>query len=129
MCAEYTTWFKVFPSSRQRGKSVLSNILHERHLEHHQALQKKYPLTVIYHNLVTTRETFKGENFRELVKKRFLWKNICGLLPLPRQWMPCPQIMWRKLSRIATKPRNSRTFFPLQVSRYTVVMYMVSHNL
>ena len=42
----------------------------------------------------------------------------CSLLPCQR--MPCPQILWRELSQIATKPRNSRKFSPSKVFRYTV---------
>ena len=48
MCAEHTTWFKLFPRPWQRGKGVLSNILHERYLEHHQALQEEHPSLYIF---------------------------------------------------------------------------------
>ena len=57
MCVEHTTWFKVFPSSWQRGKGVLSNILHERYLEHHQALQKKTSIFV-QHSYITTPQLY-----------------------------------------------------------------------
>ena len=50
---------------------------------------------------------FRGENFRRL-------------LTFAAPKVPHPQILRRKLSRIATKLRNSRKFSPSKVSRYTV---------
>ena len=41
--------------------------------------------------------------------KIHLWWNLSQIAC---QMMLCPQILWRKLSRIATKPRNLRNFCP-----------------
>ena len=46
----------------------------------------------------------------------------CSLLLCQRK--PHPQILRRKLSQIATKPRNLWTFSPLKVSRYTVAVFV-----
>ena len=51
---------------------------------------------------------FRGKIFYELVKNTiFVEKTFTDCSLLPCQRMPCPQISQRKLSRIATKPRNS----------------------
>ena len=46
----------------------------------------------------------------------FSRENFHGLLACAAPKMPHPQNLQRKLSRIATKPQNSRKFFPLKVS-------------
>ena len=58
---------------------------------------------------------FRGRNFRELVKKPFVDWSL-----LPCQRTPCPRILQRKLSWIATKPWKS--FLPQKIPtiRYTV---------
>ena len=40
-----------------------------------------------------------------------------------------PQILWIKLSRMATKPRNSRKLSPSKVFRYTVGITYVNSQL
>jgi len=70
------------------------------------------------HNTVW-RETFEEENFHELVND-FCGENFRRLLAFAMSKVPHPQISWRNLSQIATKPQNSRKFSPSKVSRYTV---------
>ena len=50
----------------------------------------------------------------------FAEKTFADCSLLLGQRMPCPQISWRKLSRIAIKPWNSWKFSLSKVSRYTV---------
>ena len=65
--------------------------------------------------------TFKGENFRELVKNMiFLEKTFTDCSLLPCQRTPRPKFCRGKLLCIATKPQNLRNFSPSKVSRYTV---------
>ena len=70
-----------------------------------------------------------AENFHKLVKNKiFAEKTFTDFSLVPRQRTPCPQISLRKLSRIATKPRNSRKFSPLKVSLYMVfVLPLLRH--
>ena len=66
------------------------------------------------------RETFEGENFRELVKNTtFAEKTYADCSLLPHQHMLSPQTSRRKLSRIAAQLRNLRKFSPSNISRYT----------
>ena len=67
-------------------------------------------------DLYVLGETFEGENFCELVKIRFSRRNFRGLLAFAVPKDATPQISRRKLSRIATKLRNSRKFSPPKVS-------------
>ena len=55
--------------------------------------------------------------------KIFAEKTLADCLLVPQK-MSHPQILWRKLLRIATKPWNLRKFSPSKVSRY-----MVQHRL
>ena len=57
-----------------------------------------------------------GEN-KSFTKKTFA---ACSLLP-PKT--PCPPILWRKLSQIATKLQNSQKFSPSKVSHYGVLFW------
>ena len=50
----------------------------------------------------------------------FVEKTFAECLLLSCQRMPCPQILWRKLSRIATKMWNLWKFSPSKVSHYKV---------
>ena len=78
--------------------------------------------TKVPHTLYGIAENFQGRNFHKLVKNTiFAKKTFADFLLVPRQRTPCPQISLRKLSRIATKPRNSRKFSPLKVSLYIVL--------
>ena len=64
-------------------------------------------------------------NFRELVKNTvFTEKTFVDCSLLPHQRMSHPQILWRKLSRIATKLRNLQKFSSLKVSNYTYIKYI-----
>ena len=56
-------------------------------------------------------ENFRGENFR-------------GLLAFAAPKDTTLQILQRKLSRIATKLRNSRKFYTSKVFRYTVYTHI-----
>ena len=59
------------------------------------------------------RETFKGENFRKLVKNMiFAEKTFADFSLVPRQRMPHSQILWRELLQIATKLQNLQSFLP-----------------
>ena len=58
-------------------------------------------------------------NFRGRKLSRIGEKYDCSLLLCQRT--PHPPILWRKLSQITTKPRNSQKFSPSKVFRYTVV--------
>ena len=72
--------------------------------------------------------TFEGESFREFV--RFLQENFYGLFAFAAPKDAMPPILQRKLSQIATKPRNSQKFSPLKVSRYTVLnSSLASHSI
>ena len=67
-------------------------------------------------------ETFKGENFCELVKIQFSQRKLSRIARFCcAKGYHAPPILWRKLSRIAKKPQNSRKFSPSKVFRYTVV--------
>ena len=69
-----------------------------------------------------TARSFRGKNFHELVKNTiFMEKTFANCFLLMCQRMPWPQISWRKLSWIDTKPRNLRKFSPSKVSHYTVL--------
>ena len=63
---------------------------------------------------------FRGRNISHNWKKYNRGENFCGLLAFAVAKDATLQISWRKLSRIATKPRNSRKFSPSKVFRYTV---------
>ena len=39
-----------------------------------------------------------------VIRETFVEKTFVDCSLVPRQRTPCPQISWRKLSRIATKP-------------------------
>ena len=71
----------------------------------------------------------RKKTFTNWWKIWFLWRKLadCSLVPCRRA--PCPQILWRKLSQIATKLRNSRKFSPSKVFHYTVVNYLNCHQL
>ena len=63
--------------------------------------------------------TFEGENFHKLVTNTIFGEKTfadCSLVPCQR--MPRPQILQRKLLRIATNLRNSWKFYPSKVSCY-----------
>ena len=85
-------------------------------------LQWTLPLHCALAVIPYSGETFKGENFRELVKIQFSQRK---LLQIARfccaKGYHAPPIWWRKLSRIAKKPQNSRKFSPSKVFRYMVV--------
>ena len=53
-------------------------------------------------------------------KYDFRGENLRGLPAFAAPKVRCPQILWIKLSQIATKPRNSRKFSPSKVSCCTV---------
>ena len=68
---------------------------------------------------------YSGKLSREKIfanwwKYNFRWENFRGLLAFAAPKDATPQISRGKLSRIATKPRNSRKFSPSKVFRYTV---------
>ena len=60
---------------------------------------------------------FRG---RKLARIGVAEKTLADCSLLLRQRTPRPQILQRKLSRTATKPRNSQRFSPSKVSHYTV---------
>ena len=60
---------------------------------------------------------------------RSWWQTNCKkkLLRIARWWwqkLPCPQILQRKVSRIATKPQNLQKFFPLQFSAIHGIIFL-----
>ena len=66
-------------------------------------------------------ETFEGENFCELVKNTIFTEKTftdCSLGPCQRTQHP--QILQRKLLRLATKPQNLPNFSPLKIFRCMV---------
>ena len=68
------------------------------------------------------QETFEGENFCELVKNViFTEKTFVDCSLLPHQRTPLPQILQRKLSRIATKPQNLQKFLP---RKFLIIRYL-----
>ena len=81
---------------------------------------------LIIGQLTRTRKCHIAGNFRERKLLRigekydFRGENVRRLLAFAAPKDTTPQITWRKLSRIATKPRNSQKFSPLKVFRYTV---------
>ena len=58
----------------------------------------------------------------------FAEKTFTDCLLLPCQRTPCPKIWRRKLSRIATKLRNSWNFSPSKISHYMVLICDVSRR-
>jgi len=63
---------------------------------------------------------FRGRKLLQIGEKYdFHRENFRGLLAFAAPRTPLPQISRRKLSRIATKPRNSCKFSPSKVSHYT----------
>ena len=65
---------------------------------------------------------FRGRKLSQIGEKYdFHGENFRGLLAFAALKVPHPQILRRKLSRIATKLRNSRKFSPSKVSHYTVL--------
>jgi len=73
---------------------------------------------------------FSREKLLQIGEKyNFAEKIVADCSLVPHQRKPCPQILWRKLSQIATKPRNSRKFSPSKVSRYTLQVMTPSQHL
>ena len=69
-------------------------------------------------------ETFEGENFHELVKIRFSRIKLSRIARFCRaKGRHAPNFVERKLSRTATKPRNSQKFSPSKVFRCTVPFF------
>ena len=67
------------------------------------------------------------ENFCKLVKNTiFTERSFADCSLLLRQRTPCPKILQRKLSRMATQPRNLRKFSPSKVFRYMVELWCVT---
>ena len=66
------------------------------------------------------------EKFWRIWKKRFLRSKLSRIAHWCHQKMPHPQILWRKLSWIPIKPRNSQKFSPSKVSHYMVLW--LSHD-
>ena len=59
---------------------------------------------------------FQGRKLSRIGEKyNFHGENFRGMLALPCQRTPCPQISQRKLLQIATKPRNLQEFSPSKV--------------
>ena len=78
--------------------------------------------TVLILMLYHKAGNFKRENFRELVENKiFTEKSFvdCSLVSPPKD--TTPPILQRKLSWIATKPRNLQKFSPSKVSCYAVL--------
>ena len=48
--------------------------------------------------IAVQQNTFVGENFRKLVKKRFSWRKLLQIARWSHHKMPCPQISQRKLA-------------------------------
>ena len=92
------------------------------------------PLLYVLHSQSSIRTWYRiAGNFRgrklswNLVKKTiFAEKTFADCLLLLCQRTPRPQILWRKLSQIATKPRNLWKFSPSKVFRYTILNALVT---
>ena len=83
--------------------------------QYHQA-----EFTLLYSGKLSREKTFSN-----WWKIQFSRRKISQIAHFVAPKVPHPQILWRKLSQIATKLWNSRKFSPLKVSRYTVIVPMV----
>ena len=79
-------------------------------------------LSTVLQLLYRIAENFQGRKLLRIGENTiFAEKTFADCSLLLCQRIPCPPILWRKLSRIAKKPQNSRKFSPSKVFRYTVV--------
>ena len=79
------------------------------------------PVSVTDSSIPYSGKLSREKAFATCWKIRFLRRKPSGIaLLLPHQRMPRPQISWRKLSQMATKPQNSPKFSTLKVSHYMV---------
>ena len=120
------------------GKLTLNNFAFGILSSHHHVFPYYCGAHKVYEligQLTRTRKYRIAGNFRERKLLRigekydFHGENVRGLLAFAAPKDATPQISWRKLSCIATKPRNSQKFSPLKVFRYTVATDIFLHIL
>ena len=76
---------------------------------------------ILLHTVYRIAGNFQRRKLLRIGEKYdFRGENFHGLLAFAAPKDVTPQISQRKLSRIATKSRNSRKFSPSKVSSYTV---------
>ena len=80
-----------------------------------------YSPTSSMHFILCSYIPYSGKLSQIGEKYDFHRENFRGLLTFAALKVPHPQILRRKLSRIATKLRNSRKFSPSKVSHCTVL--------